>query len=311
MKRTPTWPRLIKALAVLTALAGGHGFLLLTTASLQGCVKQRCFDNLDCPSPMICAPSGKCVYECVSDSDCGGGFTCVDHICRPASQGTIVCPDDMVSVANVFCIDRYEASRPDATASDAGVDGSRSKSVSGVLPWQVTDNATAEAACQASGKRLCTPEEWLLSCEGPDETVYSYGDTYEMTTCNGIDAFGVFPTYWNFHLMPTGSFPGCTNEWGVFDMNGNVWEHTANGDDTTIRGGAFNCSDSAALHKCGYIPTNWAPSARGFRCCLSPSASPSVARPGASSGFLQNLGVPSGPSRSILPLQTPRETANP
>jgi hypothetical protein len=126
MKRTPTWPRLIKALAVLTALAGGHGFLLLTTASLQGCVKQRCFDNLECPSPLICAPSGKCVYECVSDSDCGGGFRASTTSAAPRRKGRLSARryglgGERLSVSTAM------KPPPDATASDAGVDGSRSK----------------------------------------------------------------------------------------------------------------------------------------------------------------------------------------
>ncbi|HCF57506.1 MAG TPA: hypothetical protein DFS52_05880, partial [Myxococcales bacterium] len=69
--------------------------------------------------------------------------------------------------------------------------------------------------------------------------------------CNGIDAFCncsstscsavpacPYPHCYNqaspdgtggpcgagFHVMPTGSFPDCTNAFGVFDINGNVWE---------------------------------------------------------------------------------------
>ena len=103
---------------------------------------------------------------------------------------------------------------------------------------------------------------------GPDDTVYSYGDTYDPTACNGIDAFGR-P---NFHLAPTGAFPRCTNEWGLFDINGNLWEQIAGGTDMTVRGGAYNCSDSASLHRCRYPSGSFTPSARGFRCCLTPAA---------------------------------------
>ncbi|MBN2575084.1 MAG: SUMF1/EgtB/PvdO family nonheme iron enzyme [Deltaproteobacteria bacterium] len=175
----------------------------------------------------------------------------------------------MVAVGG-FCIDRYEASRPDATATSAGKDGSRAMSVLGVLPWMVADNATAEKACAASGKRLCLPEEWRIACQGPDGTVYAYGDAYDPAICNGIDTFGRS----GFHLTPTGDFAECTNEWGVFDINGNLWEHTAGGSEMTVRGGAFNCNDSATLHRCDYVPGDWVPSALGFRCCLTPSGPP-------------------------------------
>jgi hypothetical protein len=58
---------------------------------------------------------------------------------------------------------------------------------------------------------------------------------------------------------PTGHFTDCTNDYGVLDMNGNVWEHVLNGDETRIRGGAFNCADSKTLHRCDHIPGNWTP----------------------------------------------------
>jgi formylglycine-generating enzyme required for sulfatase activity len=163
-----------------------------------------------------------------------------------------------------FCVDIYEASRGDATANSAGSDGSQAHSVAGVLPWQVGSNAEADRSCGGAGKRLCSPAEWQLACEGPAETVYAYGASYNPTTCNGIDAFGGY----TFHVAPAGSFPACTNAWGVFDMNGNVWEHVAGGTDMTVRGGAYNCSDPVTYHRCDYIPTTWTPSAKGFRCCV-------------------------------------------
>jgi formylglycine-generating enzyme required for sulfatase activity len=174
----------------------------------------------------------------------------------------------MVAVAKLFCIDRYEASRPDATATSYGTDNSRAQSVEGVYPWQVVSNEEAEAACESSGKRLCSPEEWQLACQGPNGTVYAYGDAYQPAVCNGIDTFGRT----DYHLTPTGALPECANEWGVFDMNGNLWEYVSGGSDLTVRGGAFNCIDSATLHRCDYIPGSWAPSALGFRCCLTPGS---------------------------------------
>lgn len=206
------------------------------------------------------------------------------HTDTPVDTGG-ACPPDMALVSGTaqpdYCVDLYEASRPDATATTSGVDESMARSAPGVQPWRVADNAAAEAACGGAGKRLCTPEEWYEACSGPDHTKYAYGDTYVGDTCNGIDTFctcedgnhdegcyyacGGAPA-----LMPTGSFSACTNEYGVFDMNGNLWEHVSGGDDTTIRGGAYNCGQSAAWHACDYVPTDWTPSARGFRCCASP-----------------------------------------
>lgn len=250
--------------------------IIAALCSSTGCVKGVCYDNHDCPAPQICSARGACVLQGASttppplatpdaspdagDDEETGGLADAEADAAP------VCPPFMAAVGD-FCIDIYEASRSDATANSAGSDSSRANSVAGVLPWQVGSNAEAAQACKTAGKRLCSPSEWQTACEGPEKTAYAYGSSYSASTCNGIDAFGG-----NFHLAPTGSFPGCTNAWGVFDMNGNVWEHVAGGTDMTVRGGAYNCSDSATYHRCDYIPTTWTPSAKGFRCCTDRNA---------------------------------------
>ncbi len=250
-----------------------------------------CTKSADCPKGMSCNTRLRCIKgQCVSDDDCPGDQTCQDGLCK--SQGTLECPEGMVPVENSFCIDAYEASRPDATEQSPGTDESAARSRPGVIPWQVPANSNdkAQAACKAAGKRLCSEMEWTKACKGPDDTQYSYGEQYEPATCNGIDAFcscqdgpcashdpcpyaGCFHdcrsnTY--FHLETTGTFPACTNAYGVYDMNGNVWEHVLDGDDTQIRGGAYNCSNSEEFHRCEYIPGTWTPSAKGFRCCYRP-----------------------------------------
>lgn len=237
-------------------------------SAVSGCVEERCYANSDCKAPRICLRTGYCGYECSNDTDCGPGMQCSSHTCQPLAASAIECPADMVKVGNGFCIDRFEASRPDATGSSAGqVEDAGAVSQPGVLPWEVPDNATARAACQQAGKDLCSPQQWSAACEGPGETVYGYGDTYEPATCNGIDRAGIS----GFGLLPTGAMPECRNGWGAFDMNGNLWEHVLGGDNTTVRGGAYNCKDSQTLHRCDYVPGNWEPAARGFRCCLIPT----------------------------------------
>ncbi len=238
-------------------------------AFVYGCVREyQCFGKEECPDPKICDPiKGKCVFKCETDDDCDSNEVCVDYECEPKPvEKPLTCPEDMVLIDRRFCIDRFEASRPDATESSAGNDNSRALSVKGVIPWQAPTNAVAEAACAASEKRLCSPAEWEYACRGPDKTAYGYGDSYNPLTCNGIETFGRE----NFRLLPTGFLDECMNEWRVFDMNGNLWERVAGGDDMTVRGGAFNCIDSATLHRCDYVPGNWIPSALGFRCCLDP-----------------------------------------
>jgi formylglycine-generating enzyme len=187
------------------------------------------------------------------------------------------CPAGMANIDGLFCMDVFEASRPDATASSYGSDTSMAISQVAVLPWPVTSNAEADQACQGAGKRLCAADEWTVACMGPAVTAYPYGDTYEPQTCNGIDTFctcedGSFyeDCYWDcgadYHPTTTGELPGCTNGFGVYDISGNLWEHVQGGDSTTVRGGAYNCAHSDDWHRCDYIP-GWTPSALGFRCC--------------------------------------------
>jgi hypothetical protein len=240
-----------------------------------------------------------------------------------------VCPTDMVPVpasaalgVNApFCLDRYEASRNDATAVSMGSDTSIARSVAGVIPWSVNPMgeahlATFEAACQAAGKHLCTEQEWYLSCTGTAQTIYSWGNTFDREICNCVDTFcddycatqGVpsgdcytasdcgyhrgaecpagscadatcsYPycsgSVWCHDVRPTGSFPGCTDEFGAFDVNGNLWEIVTSTDDPygrpyEVRGGAYNCASAAARLMCTFN-ANWTALNAGFRCCRAP-----------------------------------------
>lgn len=260
--------------------------LALLLLGATGClVDEQCNEDRDCPGAKLCNKNnGSCYYECKTDADCeGDDFYCEGHTCHlKCDNDELVCPDDMASICGAFCMDRYEASRPDATAGNAGSDSSMAVSQPGVIPWHSGDLTDAEAAvaCSAAGKRLCTGDEWEAACAGTAELVYTYGNDYQPSTCNGIDNWcdpecGIYQwcymdcDYDNM-LTPTGSFPGCTNEFGLFDMSGNAWEAVSSkeGGDH-FRGGAFDCGDPALAHRCDYdgVAAGPFPTTRSFRCC--------------------------------------------
>jgi Sulfatase-modifying factor enzyme 1 len=212
-----------------------------------------------------------------------------DAHCPDGGTNPTTCPPDMVLLSGTYCIDIWEASRSDATALYPGVDDSFAVSAPDRFPWwsSVLTPGEADLACQGACKRLCTADEWQTACQGPTQTVYGYGDLYEPATCNGIDTrcncshatCAAEPTCpyafcWSqcggmFHVDPTGYSPGCVNGFGLYDMNGNVWEVVVAPDQYPYRGGAFNCGNSQTNHRCDFVPT-WNISAKGFRCCRDP-----------------------------------------
>lgn len=211
-------------------------------------------------SDAACVPSAE-VCDGL-DNDCDGvadnGITC-------GGEG---CSDDMVEVTpsagEPFCIDIYEASRIDATATAEGVDTARATSRVGVLPWRFVTYDDAEAACAAAGKRLCTAEEWQAACGGADGWDYPYNARlYNGQSCNGLNTPPLSGP------AATGQFTDCVSPVGVFDMSGNVSEWTTN---RFPIGGAYD--DVSQNLRCNaedrvVNPSVSEPQA-GFRCCRTP-----------------------------------------
>jgi len=200
----------------------------------------------------------------------------VDDDCDGTPDNGIV--QDMVHVvigALDFYIDRYEASRPDATAASAGVVQARSCSKADALPWTRVSFASAQAACAAGGLRLCTADEWQAACAGAAPRVYPYGNVYEGGTCNGADFAAIHD------VLPTGdaSLAMCITPDGVRDLSGNVKEWTNDQQGSTsgmpsqpiyvVRGGGYG-SPSIGL-TCATTfsraSANTTLPTIGFRCC--------------------------------------------
>lgn len=224
----------------------------------------------------------------------------------PLQRGSSGCPSNMVLIGDSYCVDAYEASlvehlgegdeRPwpyyEVVPSDAVV---RAISVRGVFPQGYISGVQAREACERSGKRLCRPDEWRNACRGPQGTVFPYGNVREVGRCNDngrssmhffnpkLDGKPEHKWMWGDGgnmidprlnqlegtLTRTGERDGCTNEYGVFDMVGNLHEWVDD-PDGTFQGGYYldthlngdGCNYRTTAHPISHFDYS-----TGFRCC--------------------------------------------
>jgi sulfatase modifying factor 1 len=238
-----------------------------------------------------------------------GGVAMVSCAARPAPvvapprpAQVRPCPDEMALVSGRFCIDRWEGSlvvvsddgreSPASPYESPGPHAVKAVSRAGVVPQGYISRDQAEVACEAAGKRLCAEEEWVTACRGDPPRAYPYGDARRKGACNdsGISPLHVYyaeaPSTYLLGPMndprlnqtpntvaKTGAFAECTNDFGVFDMVGNLheWVMSARG---TFRGGYFQDTKLNG-EGCAYRTTAHAPGyhdySTGFRCCRDPS----------------------------------------
>ncbi len=209
------------------------------------------------------------------------------------------CPPAMVEVDSIFCIDQAEAALEERIGDSwspsspyLAVDGRTVRAVValGTMPQAYISGDEAEAACQAAGKRLCSSEEWLRACQGPNGWTWPYGDEYREGACNDdyagshpvVDYFGTSTGIWDTESMNDpginqqpgtvsagGSFAECQSAWGAFDLHGNLHEWVAEAEGT-FRGG-FYADASINGQGCGYQTTahdrGYHDYSTGFRCC--------------------------------------------
>lgn len=217
----------------------------------------------------------------------------------PAVAAPVPCPSEMQLIDDRFCIDRFEAGTMEIRGASLvphspflPVTGLRVKAVSkkNVIPQGYISRVEAEAACGEAEKRLCSKEEWQTACEGPEHTLFPYGNQRKAGAC--VDTRRVSPLDVIFRalgparyqlapmndprlnqlagtLAPTGSFAECTNAYGVYDMVGNLHEWTAE-ERGTFRGGYYldthingdGCNYRTIAH-----PPTYHDYSTGFRCC--------------------------------------------
>lgn len=145
----------------------------------------------------------------------------------------------------------------------------------GVLPAAGVTWTEAVEHCSHAGKRLCGVYEWEQACSADGQT-FSMGGHYLKGGC-ALELTGP---------LPSGSMKTCTNNYGLSDMSGSVWEWTnasfeapllsaGLGQELTelaeIRGGSWMVEPQKGVCKPvdGYPVTskNMGYEDVGFRCC--------------------------------------------
>ena len=235
------------------------------------------------------------------------------------------CPEEMTLVDD-FCIDRWEAHlvvAGDPVSPHPGNHRPRhdarylARSAPGVKPQGYVTRFEAAEACALAGKRLCRAREWFAACRGPRATQYPYGDERVEGRCNThkphllVKLFGrKTPLTPDAHynnprlhdeagfLARTGQYEDCRNDYGVYDMVGNLHEWVADDVSNALpksiplaygnhlmgpRGngvfmGGYFSSRGEHGKGCIYATTSHAPEYHdysiGFRCCRALASRP-------------------------------------
>lgn len=130
-------------------------------------------------------------------------------------------------------------------------------------PRDMVSQEQAASLCEQAGKHLCSIEEWQAACRGKDNTKYSYGDSYKQNKCNTNTKA----------VKRSGRKEQCRSWFGMYDMNGNLWEWTSSKSKDhpnmyLVAGGAWNTNNGSKCteSKFSFYPQNQYPSV-GFRCC--------------------------------------------
>jgi hypothetical protein len=240
-----------------------------------------CNEDLDCAEDEICFEGG-CQEEVVNyqseqcnglDDDCNGRID-DGEVCGRCPYNMTYLEEVTGEVAGI-CIDRFEASRSDATATSAGINDLYTVSEEGVLPWTNYNSAeAADDACRGAAINLVstldggipgfTPEKFLCEqkhLQAACGETYPYGESYLAGLCNDQGSLDL-----------TGGYSSCCTLEGVCDLVGNVAELYS-----TPNLGAFG-GDYNDLEQLGCGYSVWfsdiilgPPSLDlGFRCCTLP-----------------------------------------
>ena len=199
----------------------------------------------------------------------------VDQLCQQVSGDIVVaanfnCPGQVVISGTVTGIDKacellkeHGAKRAIRLQVGGAFHSPLMQPAAEELRRDMVSQEQAVELCKQAGKHLCSIDEWQAACRGKDKTRYSYGDSYRQNKCNT-----------NTKAMKrSGRKEQCRSWFGMYDMNGNLWEWTSSASKDhpnmfLVAGGAWNTNNESKCtdNKFSFYPQNQYPSV-GFRCC--------------------------------------------
>ena len=160
-----------------------------TDAKLGACQGKGTFVcNTAVPNgPAICnitMPGATAVPESCNgkDDDCDG------VIDNGAATGNLPGQEWVTIPGGTTQIMKYEASRPDADATNLGTQTAVACSRAGVQPWINITAVAAKNACTSVGGRLCTETEWQNMCAREPTTTYPVNGPSGTTDYTFIEA---------------------------------------------------------------------------------------------------------------------------
>jgi len=168
-----------------------------------------------------------------------------------------------------------------------------------VKPQGYMSGEMAGKACENSGKRLCTKQEFRAACQGPNpnQNWFPYGGTKKIKGKCNTDGINPVPKVFTGKPDPvtgypftgsnmndprlleqdhtvtsTGAFPDCVSPHGAYDMHGNLDEWVAPVDSAHgLFAGGYFADDHLNGPGCLYLTTRhdifWHDYSLGFRCC--------------------------------------------
>lgn len=220
----------------------------------------------------------------------------------PAPPPPSPCPPAMALVGGGVgvCVDPFEAALEEETSPGVWAPASpfltvgdrvvRAVPADGLVPQGYVSGKQAKEACLNAGKRLCSSDEWLQACRGPENHTWPYGAEHVPGACNDdyagghpvVDFFGTSEGIWDAAhmndpginqqagtLAAGGDYAACVSHWGVYDLHGNLHEWVS--DSSGVFRGGFYADAAINGAGCAYVTTAHATGyhdySTGFRCC--------------------------------------------